>query len=1371
MTKKFLEKDWLTSHAKKIREKAGPRYTPELNVDLPISDVFDGLCRTKDFYISIRKHYGKLQREFFGVSDKYQNKITQKAYNNFSKEILELLKLLKPIKEYSTEDINWNKIGSLSKKSNRLSWELEGKIRQDKEEYEKNPDKDFSQENRPSKSDRFSSDIHDIYETQKELRFFQKFSTGISAQLSNKPFFLLKGLAGSGKTHLLCDVTETRIKNNFVSILLFGEYFSKGDFWDQIFLQLDLSKKYSKDLFLKRLNARGKKSKNKSLLMIDALNEAVPMNVWKKNIAILQKEIKKYPHIALVISVRSGFENEVINTTAKNKFTVDEHIGFQFREWEAVTKFFNEFSIPLPEIPLLMPEFQNPLFLLLFCKAFRKRKNKKGKQIFRGHEGTTYIFETYVDSISKKIEDDFNIDHGPNKNIWDTIIEKIASEMVNKNIDKISEDTLIEIVKKGHPKIKYNELIKNIEKSFLLVKVPHYSIEEGKAVGFDYRFPFQKFSDHLIARFIFKKYKKSKKTPKRFFGKNTKIGKFIKNSWNLGIIEALSIQCPEWLKGVELFELAPYIEKELLVKAFIESLMWRRPNAFSKDLKKILDFINTNVVIYDDWNDKLLNAFLSITAIPEHPFNAEFFSRHLTKFKMPNRDAWWIPFLHYQYGEHNAIDRLIEWGWSDQDKNHICDQSIMLYATTLIWFLASSDRFLRDKTTKVLVCILQNRPSVILQLLEKFKKIDDPYIIERLYAAIYGCALRNRWDRNNLKKIAKWFLKNVFSKDKIPEHILIRDYARGVIECAIKNNIFSPSIRSRVNPPFGSKWPKRIPAEKKLKEKYYPEDFFKDKTKDRGFLSIWSSIFDGDFGRYKINYALGNWSGRKIKGKEIDRKAFFDNFKKELSKEQLDLLNKLNFFFGFSFKNFSNLFDEIKKNKKGGNKEDVDIDYKKEEEDEKKKRKKYLKEFKKSLTIKKRGVFVKEIEPYLDDRGGINDPLKRFNIGLGKRLIFNEVVRLGWTSELHGKFDENLNRHKYDRSEHKSERIGKKYQWIALHKALSLIADNFKFIGDRSPREKEKYEGVWQIGARDIDPSCVLKNNREETKEAVPRFNKYKPDYNLWGISKKLTPWLKDNKKLPNPKSIIELTDENNQRWLLLEGFCEWQDEIPPEQEKFKLPRKTLYYMVKSYLVKNNNKENVFNWSKKQRFYGRWMPESSDFYNVHLGEYPSYPAFLYHYIPYYHHDGWTRYPREGKIPANILVTDDQYLSSGSSIDCSMEEALGIKLPAKWIVDKMKLTQIFVDGRFFDKKNDLVAFDPTIYSKDAPSYLLIRKDKLIEFLKKQKCSIFWTLTGEKQTIGGGKIGQPYGWQEISGSYTLNEKNKIVGFKRSVFKEQR
>ena len=1094
---RFSDKKWLNTHLKQIKQRAGNRYTPEHNVDLPIAEIFDGLSRTENFYTLIRKYYGKLNRGFNCIFSKYENKEVQQVYNALKREISHLSEILGGVKEYNTKDIPWGKVNRLMKKANDISWKLSEKLRDEKTKAEKEKPED-KQENRPSVSERIGSDIHYLYETQNELRHFEELSSSIKAKLSNNPFLFLRGAAGTGKTHLLCDVVENRItsKKSFPAVLMFGELFTTTENpFAQVIQQLGLQ--LNKKQVLRSLDNAGKKSGCRALIVIDALNETRQRNFWKRNLNKVIDEVKKYPNVALVISVRSGFEDEVLTKRQGKVFIHEEHRGFQFREWEAVNKFFQEFRLPMPEIPLLMPEFQNPLFLLLFCKAFqdraRKNKAKKQRQIFRGHEGATYIFETFVDSVSKRLSKQFGISNSPTKNVWDTIIEKIAEKMVNQSDDRITEEKVATIVKTAYPSIDCDHFIKDLDRNLLLIKVPRYSIEKGEYEGFDFRFPFQKFSNHLIGRYIFKKYEKefgkdnkNLETAKKFFSKRRNLGKFLSKSWNRGIIEALSIQCPEHLKGCELVDVASYLRDfHVAQEAFVESLIWRKPDAFSTELKNTLAYINTEIIRTESGYNNLLNAFLSVAPIPNHPFSANFLHKHLSKFSMAKRDSWWSTFLHYQYGERGAVDRLIEWGWSKPDKANINDESIRLCSVALTWFLTTPNRFARDKSTKALVSLLTGRLNVVLALLQQFKDVNDSYVSERLYAIAYGCALRNREDKEGLKNLAQWVYNNIFRGGSPPVHILWRDYAHGIIEVALHKKIKITVSRKKIDPPFGSNWPKRVPSEKLLKSKYYPEVFFQKKTEDRGYLDIWSSVMYnsgttllGDFGNYVLNSAVSHWTGNKIGEKTPNRKKLFENFIKMLSLDQKELWDDTNpITYKENKKDNSFIIPSISIKIAKGRKTKDELNI-------------ANGLFKNSLSQKQRKVFEKDIAPFLDHNQNIYDTSKQFDPRLAQRWVFNRVVQLGWKQELHGQFDRNVNYNRADRSEHKPERIGKKYQWVALYELLARISDNFEFKEESWSDKIGKYEGSWQLSIRDIDPSCILKEFPNEKPEDVPVFSK-----------------------------------------------------------------------------------------------------------------------------------------------------------------------------------------------------------------------------------------------------------------------------------------
>jgi archaellum component FlaC len=1371
-----MDKEWHLKHLDQIKKKAGARYTPELNVDLPISEIFDGISRTEKFYATIREKYGELFREFRYVTSKYEESELQKNYDQIKKEIEALLKFIESIKDFNTSPIPWDEIQKRTKVLEDNLWKFTDQLRSAKEQVNNIKEPPKSDCNyQPSLSEKFNSDIHHAYKTREIIRYFNELALGTKAKLSNHPFLLLTGSAGTGKTHLLCDVVEQRIKNEtktLPAVLVFGEYFSDGkDVWLQILKQLDILSLFTnKDKFLQKLDELGKNAKCRSLFIIDALNETHTSEFWKNNLDRLIEEIKKYHNIALIVSVRNGFEKEVLEKKPKEIFIHEEHNGFRFREWEAVNKFFRAFSLPLPEIPLLMPEFQNPLFLLLFCKAFEKRRNKKDKQIFRGHEGATYIFETYIDSISKPIEKSFKIESGPQKNIWDTIIEKIAEEMVTQNDERIAEEKLIDIIRNAHPEIDISKLIQSLESNMLIVKVPRY--EKGERIdGFDIRFPFQKFSDHLIGRYIFKRYEnefgkpnKNLETAKKYFSKKRRLRKLLSKSWNRGIIEALSIQCPEQLKGIEFIEVTPYLQKnrylsQIAEESFVESLIWRNPKAFSADSKNTLKIINKNIIRTKSGHNQLLNAFLSVAPIPNHSFNAERLHQHLSKFSMPKRDSWWSTFLHYQYGERGAVDRLIEWSWSDQDNSHISDESIFLTSIALTWFLTTPNRFVRDKATKGLVCLLQKRIHLLPKLLEKFKDINDPYVIERLFAVAYGSVLRNQDDTGNLKLLSEWIYKNIFKDNKPPVHILLRDYARGVIELALKRNVTLSIDENNVNPPYESQWPENIPTEEDLKKKYYPEDFFKDKTKDRGFLDIWVSVMSsGDFARYVIgtNSNMCKWTGQKIGEKIIDKEKLYEKFLRKLSEKQKKLWEETN----------PIIYEEGNEDKeiKSPNFH-LNIMIAKERKSESQVKKAYY-YFKKSLSLKQRHLFEKDIEPFLDHNQNILNPAKNFDLRIAQRWIFNRVVELGYNPKIHGEFDKYVNSHISDRREHKSERIGKKYQWIAYHAFIALVSDHFEFKGDSWNESIEEYKGPWTPHIRDIDPSFILQSDDQIKKSAT--FSQWKEKhgcYDAWEKGKSDINWIKTSDDLPNPKNIIQLIDDNKKEWLVLEGFVKWEEKTPPEHKKYDIPVREVWYMLKSYIVKRKDAKKFYRWATKKNFMGRWMPESHNFYETFLGEYPNSIAFEDLRGDY---NLWTKSGRgNDDLQIPVVVTDDSYLNE-FTLDCSHSGSVSVKLPCKWLVNNMELYHNFLDGRFYDKKENLITLATSVFEESFPSALLIDKKALINFLDKNGYAIFWTLLGEKQLIGGSFSGKDFiGRLEISGAYTLGNKEQIIGISTNKF----
>lgn len=338
---------------------------------------------------------------------------------------------------------------------------------------------------------------------------------------------------------------------------------------------------------------------------------------------------------------------------------------------------------------------------------------------------------------------------------------------------------------------------------------------------------------------------------------------------------------------------------------------------------------------------------------------------------------------------------------------------------------------------------------------------------------------------------------------------------------------------------------------------------------------------------------------------------------------------------------------------------------------------------------------------------------------------------LGWSVEKFGRFDRTVNMYSWTRDAQKSERIGKKYQWIAYHEFLGLVSDNFEFDDGFGGR---KFEGPWQLFARDIDPSCVLRSLPEE-RMLDEHLCWWSPQsVYKWRTEKRDSKWVTSTRDLPPVEPFIRVTNpEDGSEWLSLVQHPDWKEPVPPSEEPYEKRRRSLWYQIKSYLVAKKDAAKLYLWLSKQHFWGQWMPTPNGYHRVFLGEFYWAPVFSGHEAIVDPHAEGTRVPLSN-MPSPLILTSDVYSSELNSFDCSNENRFNLYIPGSWIVEKMGLHWNGREGRFFDAVGDLVAFDPAV-SWAGPNALLVRRDKFLTFLEQAGYEIIWTVLGAKQMQGG------------------------------------
>jgi len=153
------------------------------------------------------------------------------------------------------------------------------------------------------------------------------------------------------------------------------------------------------------------------------------------------------------------------------------------------------------------------------------------------------------------------------------------------------------------------------------------------------------------------------------------------------------------------------------------------------------------------------------------------------------------------------------------------------------------------------VHLLHGRFDVLLALLDRFDGVNDPYVAERLHAVVYGCCLISD-DHGAIGRIADKTYARVFAGATPPAHILLRDYARGVVERALSLGCSLPHIdMNKVRPPYTSPWPLRAPTAETLAARYGGEDY----------SDLRMSLFPdaiGDFNRYVIEPSTTTLGGQ-----------------------------------------------------------------------------------------------------------------------------------------------------------------------------------------------------------------------------------------------------------------------------------------------------------------------------------------------------------------------------------------------------------------------------------------------------------------------------------------------------------------------------
>ena len=1339
---------WFEDRLGEAIEAAGPRYTQKVHVELDIAQRMAAFARTEEAFDRIKARAREIRKEFRMIApapSKDDDPLQRLDLRELPQLVNAILEKFAALEFSPVDEIPLCAIDSEIDRAQSLAPKVIMDLRQLEVEYD--AQKPPAAQASPYRNNPYENWRRRLYRFQSQLSETEA-RLSEAEELVNNRVLTIRGDAGTGKTHLLCDFARERVQAGAPVVLLLGQWFSgSGEPWTQLLQQLGLQGK-SPEQFVGALEAAAQAYECRALVMIDALNEGEGRKIWPSHLASFLARLERSPWIGVALSVRTSYEEDIVKDEVKDRSVILTHEGFAGREYDAVQTYFSFYGLEFPSTPILQPEFTNPLFLKTLCQSLY---HKGERRIPHGFHGITAAFGMFLDAINKKLAAPSQLDYNDKDSLVRRGLERVAKELIESDRRAVPRTRAQQIVDELLPNRTFsNSLYRGLVAEGILIEdKPWWADDPSEEVTF---IAYERFADHIIADYLLKAHVDST-DPAAAFAETGGLAFLCEKGGYApsGLIEALSIQVPE-LTGQELLKLAPGLWDDARIgEAFLESIVWRSLDAFSEETLAVFNDMVERGKFFDD----PLNSLLIVSTVPGHKFNAELLDNWLNQYTLAERDAWWSIYLHRAWGDEGPVDRLVDWASSIKPNAQIEPAVVDLAATTLAWMLTTSNRLVRDRATKALVSLLTSRLESATRLVERFADVNDPYVSERVYAVAYGVAMRSQ-DSQAVSNLASAVYQRVFASDSPPVHILLRDYARGVVERAITLGADIQVDEELIRPPHNSIWPPILSED--CIEALTPS--WSKGAWEGGDLE-WSrnrirwSVMDDDFAHYVIgddfpsdwlSLGLGEEPWKSTEGwkqallLELNEPELAAWNKYETAKSKLPLL--IHLVFG-KMKDAEGDSDEVEGSLVLPIGEQTD-----EQDDEQARRQVEVsyEHLMSELTEEHRS----EMEAILREEGekeGREGP--RFDKSLIQRYIIWRVFDLGWTIERFGQFD------RFDigysgRDAAKPERMGKKYQWIAYHEIMAYISDHFQYrpLWGSSPSDLY-YRGPWQPMLRDIDPSFTLLSRPGGTSWG-PHAPAWWSEqlYESWDEQVEHGEWVSKTADIPEIKSLLAVGHPaDGTRWLNVYGHFVWRQPHPADVDPFDMLRREIRITCLGYFIKEGDLDTFTEWSRSAENSQLTGPGTRDLFGVFFGEYGWAPAFEHAQA------AWENEPepfRASDWQGFVRPARQSYHAGISSFDCSSDDGMNLYLPHHDFISKLGLRWDGTGCTYVDDSGKLGAFDPTAH-EDGPSALLLRQDLVKEYLVGQGLTLCWVIIGEKWVIGERWDREFHGRSKIAGAY--------------------
>lgn len=168
----------------------------------------------------------------------------------------------------------------------------------------------------------------------------------------------------------------------------------------------------------------------------------------------------------------------------------------------------------------------------------------------------------------------------------------------------------------------------------------------------------------------------------------------------------------------------------------------------------------------------------------------------LLEMKLTYRDSIWTNKVNELYLSYNpeVFDKYIDLKLNtEEDKRK--------YLILLCWLSTSSHPSIRHSVIRQLVILFERYENSMELAITRYSKCNDPYVMQVITCAIYGCLLRGR-RKGMANNIASIIRDNLYANGNAPNDILIRQWSLLIFQYTDylnNNNNFTNRIKTTFN--------------------------------------------------------------------------------------------------------------------------------------------------------------------------------------------------------------------------------------------------------------------------------------------------------------------------------------------------------------------------------------------------------------------------------------------------------------------------------------------------------------------------------------------------------------------------------------------